>query len=489
MDRASSRSPKRDSAGPVLAFGVLAVVCNLLQFLLSSPAWGLLPVIGLVLAGLGGLAYSLRVPFRWIRQLKAHHLRRYWRPGSLEAFAAIAWILGVFAGFRPLPVPTAFGRWVALVAFSLVIAASWGASRGFMRQLPIDGLTALSRLVRRTVAVRGLVTQLRALNLERVGSMVMRMLRFRPRHLPPAESFIAGCALLGLVPAISVCVSPASAGYAVRSATLHVNRRDWIGAPAGPSILPATGTTESEQGARISWDAACGSAKQNEPGYKGGWATSALFNLYLGPEGYGAAVAGCTGTAVEVRDQSNTVIYVAGDGPRGQLQSIGLVSSKGQSAIVLDQPARALAKLLAEGIAVIPSPRITIHNGDFELLSTERGTYAFVRARKVFDGGDGPYVALGPQQTQAWYEAMMRLKEWLWPTRNTAGGVDLRTNVDASPVAVLRIDPRVHTARLVGNAPSTLTIAPRFFGLPQMGSILDTTQRNWRKQVAESPGG
>jgi hypothetical protein len=216
---------------------------------------------------------------------------------------------------------------------------------------------------------------------------------------------------------------------------------------------PDDGSTQSSQ--QILWMSLCDFL----PGAEApAWARDILYEAYLGINGFGALVAGCTGEVFKVGED---FVYQEGRQPQtGYLQSVAVVSRRWPPAIFLSPLAPRVEELITTSGAVGGSQRHDVGNGDFQLLYNRSGTYAFVRETKNVAGAStdaAPYIELAPPVADIWSAESQSVGLFLWPERVSvdARGVTtfrfVRDPISKGVVATVRYDPASGRAmRLVG---------------------------------------
>jgi hypothetical protein len=151
----------------------------------------------------------------------------------------------------------------------------------------------------------------------------------------------------------------------------------------------------------------------------------ALYDLWLGPKGLGAVVAGCAQKPHGLMSHSGVWWAVGLCGT--ELRSLAIGTPRQRAVLLLQQAARFAWARVQDGSLLGASSRQSIGAGDFVLVDTERGTTVLIRARSStgqteqqststcedFADENVPYTEVPPPLVELWL-GLARV-EWVWP--------------------------------------------------------------------------
>lgn len=155
------------------------------------------------------------------------------------------------------------------------------------------------------------------------------------------------------------------------------------------------------------------------------WAGDILNALYFGGRALNANpapgndIGGCTGKAIVIPTEAGALVYTIGRNGLGETRSVAVVSRLFGPAIFLAPAAQRVLDLIERGHAPLGGyPTEDAAGGDVTAVTTEEGTFVFVRDEKHVPGQPKvaePYIELPPTVASAWMGAMHETDSWLWP--------------------------------------------------------------------------
>lgn len=163
------------------------------------------------------------------------------------------------------------------------------------------------------------------------------------------------------------------------------------------------------------WDQYCHSL----PGaYAPAWSKQDFYNQYLGSEGPGAEIAGCTGLIYEPAWGNGDFLFTTGTlSNHPQPMSLAVDSRRFGSTIFLDQAVSPMMELINKRILIGGSHALRAGPGEAQVVHSSIGTMILIRTQIHLTGQSrfSPYLLLPPPVTAAWYSAIQQAGYWLWP--------------------------------------------------------------------------
>jgi hypothetical protein len=260
--------------------------------------------------------------------------------------------------------------------------------------------------------------------------------------------------------------------------------------PASPA--EATTPAHTDTGGNTYVDL-CGSAI--DPGQPAPSPRAAeLRELWLGPAGLGATVAGCARAAVSVPGHPR-VWYSVG-ACDGNIQSLGVSSPDARSAILLQQAARFALRQAEGGVLLSSSSRTGVGKGDLYVVNTVHGSYVLVRsqvgaaghARDESErcspslGQNVPYTTVPPAMAHLWLY-LANTVGWTWPTLTTGSGpgrirrFSFRADAPSRTVVATGSCTSRNDCRIVVNGEAQHSTASALIGLEQILMLAPSATR------------
>jgi hypothetical protein len=180
-----------------------------------------------------------------------------------------------------------------------------------------------------------------------------------------------------------------------------------------------------------------------------------LRDLWLGPQGAGAVVAGCAERAQEVRKGSG-VWYVTGTSAQG-VEGLGIVTPTGAAALLLHEAARFALDKARDGTLTGASTRMRTGVGDLQLVDTTAGSFVLARAEMVAGNARAShYVVVPPGLVDIWIAAA-RDGTWTWPTihRSPTGREFRFTTSDGKVAGTARCSSDITCVAALGHRAAT----------------------------------
>jgi len=334
-----------------------------------------------------------------------------WKPMSPELialsrreFRTVAAVLSIL-DLLLLSFPHGLARWIYLVALYIVSACTFGNFLSIHRRIrrhidehPEFSIEShLGQTIQRRIGAAPNSWFTKCVNF--VIHMMSRFLRV----------------LLPIATAMTVVLAAAAFSNPNPSARLSA-----VAVRMPPIAQPPAQYTLGPNG----YAAICGNLSSEQPGFELNPQLSRLAKrLWLGAKvGLGAGFTGCWSRPEVIHEPHGLVIVYDLGALNHQAVSLSIITSAGEMEIyIMDGGRLSLAtRLLKRRNLITGTPRITLFNGDVQLIYTGFGTAASLREVKHPTGEPDvstKATTLNESATVVWAQAMMESSEMLWPTK------------------------------------------------------------------------